>query len=506
MDNEEAPPSVNFIPCVKWVKKGVAKEIPEKVQLTKEELQDIINQTKSELSSVKEEEEEIEQENEGGDEYHFDQYDDEDVEQDALLGIGNLAVYSSNSGDPYITIGDDEDDSEKEDDVITPKDNLILVGHVEGDASILEIYVYNEEEESLYVHHDLLLPSVPLCLEWLNYDPGEGKPGNLCAVGNMSSIIEVWDIDIVDCLEPAFKLGRRGSKKKGITKYGHRDAVLDLSWNKNVNHVLASGSADQTVLLWDLDTGKYASKLKSFEEKVQTLQWHPFEGQTLLVGSCDRIARVFDCRIEDAHMDWEVNGEVERVLWNHFSPYNFIVGTSTGSIHYIDCRNKKPLWELSAHAKEVTGVALSSQCPGMLLTAGGDGCLKTWDIVEGTPSLVYSHDQTNLGSLLCLDACPDLPFVVTIGGDNKSHNFTVVNVLNSTAVQHRFGERDLVHPVKTERGQQSEAAGESAMETADAMFESLSLETQEEPSTSKSVVKSFQSGGMKKKKKLKKKK
>jgi hypothetical protein len=50
----------------------------------------------------------------------------------------------------------------------------------------------------------------------------------------MSPVIEVWDIDIVDCLEPAFKLGHKANKKKGIAKYGHYDAVLDLSWNTNV--------------------------------------------------------------------------------------------------------------------------------------------------------------------------------------------------------------------------------------------------------------------------------
>lgn len=49
MDNEDAPSSVNFIPCVKWVKKGVAKQIPEKVQLTEEELQEIISETRTEL-------------------------------------------------------------------------------------------------------------------------------------------------------------------------------------------------------------------------------------------------------------------------------------------------------------------------------------------------------------------------------------------------------------------------------------------------------------------------
>jgi hypothetical protein len=75
------------------------------------------------------------------DEYNFDKYDEEEVMPDAVLGIGNLAMYSSNCADPYVVLGGNEDeDSEKEDDIINPKDNLILVGHVEGDASILEVY------------------------------------------------------------------------------------------------------------------------------------------------------------------------------------------------------------------------------------------------------------------------------------------------------------------------------------------------------------------------------
>lgn len=38
-----------------------------------------------------------------------------------------------------------------------------------------------------------------------------------------------------------------------------------------------------------------------------------------------RLSRVFDCRLEDSYRAWVVNGEVERVLWNQFSPFNFLV-------------------------------------------------------------------------------------------------------------------------------------------------------------------------------------
>lgn len=248
-----------------------------------------------------------------------------------------------------------------------PTDNLLVTAKTEDEVSHLEIYVYDDSQENLYVHHDLMLANFPLCLEWLDFSPatttsdgdGNGRSKSYVAVGTMDPEIEIWSLDVLEAMYPDMVLGRpdktaahvpvplgTGKKKRKKTKQRpasdvhHVDAVLALSWNRTHRHMLASGSADQTVKLWDLSrtpvsdgdgdggTGQSVPAIRSFryhKDKVQAVQWHEKEPAVLLSGGYDRTVLVCDSRAPDRGPGAFLGADVEAIRWDPWDDFGFYV-------------------------------------------------------------------------------------------------------------------------------------------------------------------------------------
>jgi periodic tryptophan protein 1 len=97
-----------------------------------------------------------------------------------------------------------DSDEDKEDYTIRKTDSLIVTATAEADHSNLEVYIYDHKNGDLYVHHEIILGSYPLCLEWLSV--WQKEPTNHMIVGTFLPEIEIWNLDSENC-EPSHILG-----------------------------------------------------------------------------------------------------------------------------------------------------------------------------------------------------------------------------------------------------------------------------------------------------------
>eukprot|EP00762_Andalucia_godoyi_P004589 ANDGO_05086.mRNA.1 putative WD repeat-containing protein C17D11.16 len=396
---------------------------------------------------------------------HHDIPDDDDDDDDS----------DDDSDDASLTSEEDDID----DYVIRPSDIMFVAARNDQDeVSSLEVFVYEPSEANMYVHHDVMMPTFPLSLAWTNSAIQGSEGTNHVAVGSFLPGIEIWNLDVVDAFEPVAILGgshaQRGtfgedssksangstnsskSKSKNDKKSknkknrpedefvagSHTDAVLGLAWNTSHRQLLASGSADHTVKLWDLTSLSNVATLKHHTNKVQSVNWHLQEPTVLLSASFDKTAVVADMRNpEKAAARVQIGSDAEQAS---FSPWqggesHFFVSNDKGSILCFDVRNEaKPLFRIDAHdGRPCTCMSMHPSAPGLMVTAGLDEMVKIWSIDSASgPSLMTSRNL-GVGKVFVASQCFDDPFLIAVGGSTGSINLW--NLLDTRVVANKFG-------------------------------------------------------------------
>ena len=403
---------------------GIPEHEPER-ELSKEEadelakynLDDYDNEAKSSSSSSSDD-----SENDSDKEMNLN---DEDESSGIFMPLSKLIKPQTGSNaEPEF------DEDELDDLTLRPSDLLFVAAKTEDEISQLEIYVYEEEtvgenggiEDNLYVHHDLMLPSFPLCLEWIDYpfnSSSESSKTNFVAVGSFEKQIEIWNLDVLDLVYPT------------VTLQGHNDAVMSLSWNRQGRNFLASGSADNTVLLWDLARPEQGP-LRSFSHhsgKVQSVAWNPTKATDLLSVAYDGMIRLFDVRAPQDGVTFasKLKGDVEQAKWRP-SGTSFAVSDESGRVSFYDPRNpSEALALLDAHPKSATCIDFCAVDvnggASLFLTASADKSLKIWSIDSSSTAFncLLSKDM-GVGKIFAAGFLPDAPLIIGAAGNRGNVN------------------------------------------------------------------------------------
>jgi len=189
--------------------------------------------------------------------------------------------------------------------------------------------------------------------------------GRMLASGSDDNTIKLWDV-------------ATGQELRTLT--GHARQVSSVAFSSD-GRTLASGSADKTIKLWDAATGQELRTLAGHADEVDSVAFSP-DGRTLASGSADKTIKLWD--VASGHELRTLAGHTGLIFLVAFSPdgRTLASGSADKTIKLWDAATGQELLTLAGHTDLVTCVSFSPD--GRTLASGGvDQSIRLWDIATG---------------------------------------------------------------------------------------------------------------------------
>jgi WD40 repeat protein len=163
----------------------------------------------------------------------------------------------------------------------------------------------------------------------------------------------------VGCKDGTVRLFEVGSDSPTSILKGHKDRAFNVCWNPIVPNVLASGSDDGTVRVWNITRGS-CQTLEGHEGAVRGLGWCPEAPNMLASGSWDSSVRIWDV----------ARGECTQVLQDHYGDvYQFTAHPHRPFLFVSASRDTTArFWRASGDVERLTAVAFVTRSLESLLS------------------------------------------------------------------------------------------------------------------------------------------
>lgn len=180
------------------------------------------------------------------------------------------------------------------------------------------------------------------------------------------------------------------------TLSGHRSWVMSIAISPD-RRMLASGSLDDRILIWDLNTGDQLGTLVGHTNAVNSLAFSP-DGR-----------RLISCSDDDSIKIWRFpSGELIRSIQEHSRDVNSIAVSADGTFFASGSEDRTiGVWQLSTGEliRSFTGLAgmvktVTISPNGQILASGGlNNLIKLWNLATGEQIRILNGHQNSVLSI-----------------------------------------------------------------------------------------------------------